>query len=250
MLDVVGVARVRYRAHTAATRRSQYYFCNTRAHRAGPDKRASQMTTVGWRAAATWATGPPSGRRRGAAAAAAARKLGHRRHVLRLHDRVPGALRDRCRCWAHGGRLHRRRRRRLLLLLLLLLLRRSTAAATTATTRWMRRRDRGGGSYRHRTSLDTVVRDNYGRGRNHGQHGWPRAEDCRRVLSTARTVETAIQRAPVSLSCAVISVRARPGGSVTSDGVSGHPVTSAYNSSIVLIINCSIVPRTIRNPDV
>lgn len=57
----------------------------------------------------------------------------------------------------------------------------------------------GGGLYRHsRSSLDTSVRDNYGRGFNHGQHGWPRAEDCRRVLSTARTVEAAIQRAPVS----------------------------------------------------
>lgn len=59
----------------------------------------------------------------------------------------------------------------------------------------------GGGLYRHiscRSSLDTGVRDNYGRGRNHGQHGWPRAEDCRRVLSTARTVKAAIQRAPVS----------------------------------------------------
>jgi len=131
------------------------------------------------------------------AAAAAVRRrdgiIAGRPHALRPRELVPPLVRE-IAAAAAGLRPRRRRWRR----------------------RWRRRRwplcsegagggcgdvvIAGGGLYRHisRSSLDTGVRDNYGRGRNHGQHGWPRAEDCRRVLSTARTVKAAIQRAPVS----------------------------------------------------
>jgi len=162
----------------------------------------------------TWTAAPnhrPHRARRGPAAAAAAQRRdgpAGRRHALRPREHVPSLVREITTAAAAAAGLRPRRRR---------------------WRRWRRRRRRrrplcsegagggwgdvviaGGGLYRHnsRSSLDTGLRDNYGRGRNHGQHGWPRAEDCRRVLSTARTVQAAIQRAPVSggaiITCAAV----------------------------------------------